>query len=191
MAEQFYRVIVPEDARLDLVEGKDTLIISAETSAEAILTAKAYLHLPSDAAWASSTPVVLAHDADLEGWRLKVTITDTDGTTITATATVTAASGDDFDAIGDLMVIALNADDDIAGAAYSTPNLKIAETTDGLGDQTVTMQFLPPITWDDPTIDFPEFFGTLVHEGVSGDALTLVLKDVVAPTVMYQLGSGH
>lgn len=191
MAEGFFKVTVPEDARLHLVEGKDTLIVSAESSAEAILAAKAYLHLPSDAAWVASTPVLLAHDVDLEGWRLKVVVTDTDGTTITATAEVTAGSGADFDAIGDLMVIALNADDDIAGAAYSTPNLKVAETTDGLGDQTVTVFFRPPITWDDPTISFPLAIGTITHEGGSGSALNVVLNDIVAPTVMYQLGSGH
>ena len=188
MAEGFYYVKVPEDAKTALIEGHDVLVVSAETSAEAILAAKAHLHLPSDAAWASATPVLLAHVTDLLGWRAKVSIYDTDGALVES-VTVTAVITDDFDDIGNDLVTALNATDSIAGAAYATPALTIAETTDGLGDHTVVFEFLPPITWDDPTIDFDEFHDTLVHEGSSGDALSNVLYDVIAPTVLYELGS--
>ena len=190
MAEGFYKVSVPVDARLNLVEGKDTLVISAESSAEAILAAKAYLHLPSDAAWVSSTPVLLAHVTDLIGWRARITISDTSGDQVEQ-VTVTAVITDDFDDIGNDLVTALNATDSIAGAAYSTPALTIAETTDTLGDHTVVVEFLPPTTWDDPTISFPTFRTSIVHEGAGGAALSCNLIDVVAPTVLYQLGSGH
>ena len=190
MAEGFFKVEVPVDARLNLVEGKDTLVVSAESSAEAILTAKAYLHLPSDAAWAASTPVLLAHDVDLVGWRARISIYDT-GAALVEQVTVTAASADGFDEIGDDLVVALNLTTSIAGAAYATPALTIAETTDGIGDHTVVVEFLPPTTWDDPTISFPTFRTTIVHEGAGGAALTCNLIDVVAPTVLYQLGSGH
>ena len=190
MAEGFYYVKVPENAKTALVEGKDSLIISAESSAEAILTAKAALHLPSDAAWVASTPVLLAHDADLVGWRAKISIYDTVAALVES-VTVTGVTVADFDSIGALLVTALNATSSIAGAAYSTPNLTIAETTDTLGDHTVVVQFLPPTTWDDLSINFPAFYGTLVHEGAGGDALTVVLNDVIAPTMLYQLGSGH
>ena len=189
MAEGFYKVTVPVDARLNLVEGKDTLIVSAESSAEAILAAKAYLHLPSDAAWAASTPVLLAHVTDLEGWRCKINISLA-GATVEE-VTVTAASADGFDEIGDDLVVALNLTTSIAAAAYATPALTIAETTDGIGDHTVTVEFLPPITWDDPTISFPTFRTSIVHEGAGGAALSCNLIDVVAPTVLYQLGSGN
>lgn len=188
MAEGFYRVKVPEDAKTALVEGKDTLIVSAESSAEAILTAKAYLHLPSDAAWVASTPVLLAHVTDLLGWRGRVRIYTALGVLV-EDVTVTAVTTDDFDDIGNDLVTALNATDSIAGAAYSTPALTIAETTDTLGDHTVVFEFLPPITWDDPSITFPAFYDTLVHEGSAGAALSISLNDVVAPTVLYQLGS--
>ncbi len=184
----FYRIKVPEDAKTFLEAGHDTLIIGAESSAEAILTAKAYLHLPSDAAWASATPVLLADPADLVGWRLKITITDTDDS-VTETVTVPGVTVADFDSIGALAATALNATDSIAGAAYATPNLKVAETTDALGDQTVSVEFLPPTTWDDPTINFPAFYGTITHEGAEADALNVVLNDVVTPVVLYQLGS--
>ena len=188
MAEGFYYVKVPEDAKISLVEGRDVLIVSAESSAEAILAAKAKLHLPSDTAWAAATPVLLAHDVDLLGWRARVSIYDTAGDLVER-VTVTAVTTDDFDDIGNDLVTALNATTSIAGAAYSTPALTIAETTDALGDHTVVFEFLPPITQDDPSIDFPAFYDTLVHEGSSGDALSISLNDVVAPTVLYQLGS--
>ncbi len=189
MAEGFYYVPLPAGAKIDLVEGKDTLIVSAESSAEAILAGRAYLHLPSDAAWTASTPVLLAHDVDLLGWRCRITIRDT-AAALVEQVTVTAVTTDDFDDIGNDLVTALNLTSSIAGAAYSTPALTIAETTDTLGDHSVVIEFLPPITWDDPTITFPLFWDTLVHEGSGGDALSVSLNDVVAPTVLYQLGTG-
>lgn len=187
MAEGFYYVEVPVDAKTHLVAGHDALIISAESSAEAILTAKASLHMPSDAAWAAATPVLLAHDVDLLGWRCRISIYDTVAALVEQ-VTVTAVTTDDFDDIGNDLVTALNLTS-IAGAAYSTPALTIAETSDGIGDHTVVIEFLPPITWDDPTITFPAFWDTLVHEGAGGDALSVSLNDVVAPTVLYALGS--
>ena len=167
MAEGFYKVQVPVDAKIDLVEGKDTLIVSAESSAEAILAAKAFLHLPSDAAWAASTPVLLAHVTDLEGWRARISIYDT-AAALLERVTVVADSADGFDEIGADLVVALNLTTSIAGAAYATPALTIAETTDTLGDHTVVVEFMPPTSWDDPSIVFPAFYASLVHEGAGG-----------------------
>lgn len=187
----FYYVPLPETAKTILVEGKDTLIIGAESSAEAILTAKAYLHLPSDAAWVASTPVLLADPADLVGWRCKISIYDT-AAALVESVTVTAVTTGTADSLGALLVTALNLTTSIAGAAYnsSTNVLTIAETTDGLGDHTVVAEFLPPTTWDDPTISLPAFYTSLTHEGSSGDALAVTLVQVVTPAVLYQLGSG-
>lgn len=184
----FYYIQVPENAKTHLVAGHDAIVIGAESSAEALLAAKAHLHMPSDAAWAAATPVLLAQPTDLVGWRLKITITDTDDS-VTETVTVTGVTVADFDSIGALAATALNLTTSIAGAAYSTPNLKVAETTDALGDQTVTVEFLPPVTWNDPTISFPAFYGAITHEGAEADALNVVLNDVVTPTVLYELGS--
>ena len=188
MAAGFFYIKVPEDAKIQLEAGHDSLIVSAESSAEAILAAKAVLHMPSDAAWASATPVALAQVTDLVGWRAKCSIYDTAGDLVES-VTVTAVATDDFDDIGNDLVTALNLTTSIAGAAYATPALTIAETTDGIGDHTVVFEFLPPITWDDPSITFPAMYDTLVHEGAGGAALSISLNDVVAPQVMYQLGS--
>jgi len=185
MAENFYHVALPAGAKGTLVEGKDKCIVSAETAAEALLAAKAYMHLPSDAAWAAATATALAHVTDLEGWRARITVST--GGAAVETVTVTAASGDDFDDIGADLVTALNATDTIGNASYSTPNLTIAAIADGIGDHAVTVQFLPPVTWDDPTVVFGSLFGTVVDEGIAAAALTVVLNDVVAPQVLYQV----
>jgi len=185
-----YHVALPSTAKSTLVEGKDVCIVVAESAAEAKLVAKAQMLLPSDAAWAAATVTELTEASDLAGWRARITINDSSGDQVEQ-VTVTGVTVADFDSIGALLVTALNATDSIAGAAYSSPDLTIAETTDGLGDHTVICEFLPPTTWHDPTINFPAFYGTLVHEGDPGDALTVVLNDVTTPELLYQLGSGH
>lgn len=185
-----YHVQLPANAKTYLKEGKDAAIIVAESAADAKQVLKAYLGLPSDAAWAAATVTELTQPIDLEGWRAKLIIKDTGGTVV-ETVEVTAASGDDFDNIGGDLVTALNATTTIAGAAYSTPNLTIAETTDGIGDHTVELYFLPPTTWDDPTINLAGLYGTLTHEGASNAALSVVLNNVKTPAVKYQVGSGH
>lgn len=188
MAESFYHVALPETAKSLIQNGKDKCIVSAESSAEAILAAKAYMNLPSDEAWAAATVTALAHVTDLEGWRVNINIADTSGDTV-EDVTVTATSGDGFDEIGALLVTALNATDSISGAAYSTPTLTVAagSGTDNLGDHTVTCTFLPPTTWDDPTIEFSSIFSTITHEGLATADLSVVLLDVVAPTVLYEV----
>jgi len=194
MAEGFFYVPLPATAKTSLVEGKDALIVSAESSAEAVFAARAYLHLPSDAAWTASTPVELAHSTDLEGWRLRILIVNPATSAVVEDVTVTATAGHGTNDIGALMQTALNATSSISAAAFSTPNLVIAAGSgaDDLGDMAVTVSFLPPATWSDPTIDFPEFWNTVVDEGSSSADLSVVLVvAVVAPTVMYQLGTGH
>jgi len=185
MAEAFYMVSLPASAKTHLKNGKDKVVVSAESGAEALLVAKAAVHLPSDAAWAAATATALAHVTDLEGWRAKVTLST--GGAVVETVTVTAASGDDFDDIGGDLVTALNATTSIANAAYATPNLTVAAIADGLGDHTLTVAFLPPTTWDDDTIEFSSLFGAIVHEGIAGADVTVVLNDVVAPTKLYEV----
>lgn len=185
-----YHVVLPETAKTHLTEGKDAAIVVAESAADAKQVMKAYLGLPSDAAWAAATVTEITEGTDLENWRARVTVKDTGGTVVEE-VTVTAASGDDFDDIGGDLVTALNATTSIAGAAYSTPNLTVAQTTDGLGDHTVEVAMLPPSTWDDPTIEIAGLFGTITHEGASGAALAVVMLNTALPAVKYQLGSGH
>ena len=139
----------------------------------------------------AATVTAITEGTDLAGWRCKISIYDTVAALVES-VTVTAVTVGDFDSIGALLVTALNLTTSIAGAAYATPALTIAETTDGIGDHTVVIEFLPPITgWDDKTISLPSFWDTLVHEGAGGAALSVSLNDVVLPAVKYQIGSGH
>ena len=185
-----YRVRLTEDGKITLNEGKDTAIVIAESTAEAKLVMKAHTGLPSDEAWAAATVSQVSEGTDLADWRAKISIYDT-GAALVETVTVTGVTVADFDSIGALLATALNLTSSIAGAAYATPNLTVAETTDTLGDHTVVVEFLPPITWDDPTIPFPSFWGTITHEGAGGDALAVVLNDINLPHVKYSYNSGH
>ena len=183
----FYQVQLPTSAQSTKINQADSLLVVAQAADEALLVAQAYFALPSDGQWAAATATLLADAADLENWRCRVTVTTSGGTLgDTADVTVTGVTVADFDSIGALLVTALNATANIAAAAYSTPALTISETTDGNGDDSVTVELLPPTTWDDPTIAFPDFRTTIVHEGASGDALSCNLIDVVTPEVLYQ-----
>ena len=182
-----YHVALDVKSKTFLKEGHDQLIVVAESSADAKQVAKAYMGLPSDAAWAAATTTLIAEDTDLADWRARVTVKDTGGV-IVEQVTVTAVTVGDFDSIAALLVIALNATSSIAGAAYSTPNLTIAETTDTLGDHTVEVAMLPPITWDDPEIAIAGLFGTITHEGVAGAALAVVMLDTKLPAIKYEVG---
>jgi hypothetical protein len=180
-----YLVQVPTAGQITMQDNKNAAIVSAVSSAEAILVAKAYTHWPSDAAWAAATATALVDVTDLENYRLRVEIDNASGVN-QHTLTYTAASGDDFDDLGAGMA-ALGV---VAGltSTYSTPNLQMAAIGDGIGDHTMRVTVLPPASWDDDdTIPFPSFVGSITHEGVAGAILNVVLLDVIAPTMLYQV----
>jgi hypothetical protein len=186
-----YHVQLPVGAKSYLKEGKDGGIVVANSTAEAKEVMKAYLGLPSDAAWAAATVTAITEGVDLDGWRCRCTVQTSAGVVVEQ-VTVTAVATDDFDDIGGDLATALNATASIAGAAYATPNLKVAETTDTLGDHKVVMEMLPPITgWDDKDFNFQSLFGTITDEGAAGAALNVVLNNIKTPQVVYQVGSGH
>lgn len=103
---------------------------------------------------------------------------------------VGTASGLSSLALG--MVAALNATTPISGAAWndSTHVLKVAETTDGLGDHRVFAYFIPSgaDTTELKTID--GLVASKVDAGAAGDALTLTLRadTHTVPTIVALLG---
>lgn len=181
-----YHVKFTNLAGKTLQDGKNAAIVQADSVADAKQIMKAYVGTPKDGAWSEATVTLLSEATNLVGWRTRITIKDTGGSVVEQ-VTVTSVDTDDFDDIGGDLVTALNATTSIAGAAYSTPNLTIAETTDGLGDHTVVCELLPPTTWDDPNIVLSGLFGTLTHEGASGAALSVVLNNIKTPQVKYQV----
>ncbi len=186
MAAGFYHVALAAGSKTLLINGKDKMIVSAESGAEALLAAKAYTTHPSDAAWAAATATLLAQTTDLAGWRLRLQLHDA-AAALAVDVTVTAVTVGDFDSIGALAVIALNAHALIANSAYATPVLTVSSIADGIGDHTLTATYLPPVTWDDYTIPFPSMISTIKDGGIAGATVELTLLDVVAPAVMYEV----
>lgn len=185
-----YLVTLPESAKVTLKNAVDSVLLWAEDAADAKALAKAqYAGAASDAAWDASTATLAAAGADLEGWRLRIKIY---GGTVDETFTVAGAAAATVDDIGDLMVIALNANANIANAAYATPDLTIASIADGIGDHAVNAYWLPPVggDWEDESVSIPGFLGAIVDEGIAGAALTLALVPANAiPALIGRLSS--
>ena len=173
----------------------DSLIVWAEdaTTAKQIAKAQQIGTAATDAAWDTVTPLLLAATADFEGWRLRVVIKAAAVGGGDIDITVTGAASATMAAIAALMVTALNARAEIAGAAYATGTLTIAETTDNLGDKTVQVYVYPPAadTANFPAgtaISFTGLYGTITHEGLAGAALSVVLDtSAPVPTLLARL----
>jgi hypothetical protein len=161
-------------------QGANELVVQANSEAQAKEAAAA--HYDGDGAiWSTATVTELASTDDWEGWTFRVSICTTVPKVFTYVGT---AANDTIDEIAAQLVILLNADADIAGAAYNTTTqtLKIAETTDALGDKKCIVEIIPPSGYS--SVD--SLVGTLTDEGASGDALTVVLPadNVVPPKVL-------
>ncbi len=91
------------------------------------------------------------------------------------------------------MVVALNADAAIAGAAWndSTHVLTVAQTTDSLGDHRVFTYFIPPGADRSEAIGVPGFVVSKVDNGSAGDAVTVtsVADTYSTPKVISLLGA--
>lgn len=156
--------------------GGDAMVVFATnaTAAKEICAAK----YPSDGlAWANdSTATEITAASDFNGWTLRVFIQSglgAEGDESGEFIVTGDATNNTIDEVAALMVTALNAHADIAGAAYNgTSNtLTLAGTTDGLGDQTVEVSLTPP----GGESAVPSLIGTITDGGASGDALTVVL----------------
>jgi len=181
----FYLVQLDVNEQMTLINKNNAMIVTAQAADEALLVAQAHVELPSDAAWAGATATLIADAADLAGWRCKINISLA-GVTVEEVE-VTGVTVADFDSIAALLVTALNATASIAAAAYATPVLTIAAIGDGIGDHTVTVELLPPTSWSDSTIAFPDFRTTIVHEGIAAAVLQATLIDVVTPEVHAEI----
>jgi len=156
----------------NLHDGKDAFVVFAANAADAKAIAASYVQGDVNAQLSSlATVTEIAAGADMEGWRLRVFIQDAP---TPVDVTVTGAAAETVDDLGDAMVIALNADSQIANAAYATPNLTIAGVADALGDKTVTVEMLPPVTYADPQ-PIPTFIGTITDGGIAAAALAVAL----------------
>lgn len=168
----------------------DGLIVSASSAADAKAIAKSYFTGDGAAAWDNATVTTLADvaqnaDDALVGWRLRVAILDHDpviDVTVTGDAT-----DDDIDALAAAMVTALNATS-IDNASYNSTSQVLTVATgsggDDIGDKTVTVEVLPPTSFEDP-IAIPGFVSSVTDGGVATDALSVTFAGdtLVRPTV--------
>ena len=167
----------------------NTVVVQSNTNVTAsIRLIAAAMRNDPGSVWVDATVLTLPETL-WTGWTLTVNIFDTAGDLVSSSADVGLVADSDIDDLADRMVILLNATDDIANAAYSTPNLTIASGAGGddLGDYTVTVTFTPPDSWEDQTITPAGVISTITHEGSSTDALAVLLL-LGEPPIGYFIG---
>lgn len=154
------------------VNGVNGMVIVAETAADAKAIAQSKFGNDSNFLWANATATAAAATADMAGYTLNIKIISPAGATV-VNVTVTGAASATLDSIGALAVTALNATAPIAGAAYASNSLKVAETTDNLGDHRLVVTFAPPVATYEVPKHIPGLIGSLTHQGIVAAVLTV------------------
>lgn len=159
-----------------LIMGGDAMVVFA-ANADAAKQSAAARFDGDGLAWLNdSTVTEVTAATNWVGWAFRVVIHGGFGSEGADPASVTVvgdATDDTVDEIGAALAVALNALSGIANAAYnaSTNTLTIAGTADALGDQTVSVSVVPP----GGASSIPALVGTITHEGLAADALSVVL----------------
>jgi hypothetical protein len=182
-----YMVVLSTTAGATLHGGCDTQIVFAADAAAAKEIAAAKYESDGEV-WSAATVTQIEADADFEGWTFTVDICGglgilgDEGASFTYTGT---ATNNTIDEIAAQLVLLINAHDEIAGSSYdaATNILTVADTTDALGDQTITVSAVPP----GYASSVPSVFGTITYGGAAADALTVELpgdSDVIPTSVL-------
>lgn len=184
-----YRVELTDTGGATLKNGYNVMCVFAEDGPDAIACASG--QNDADSAWSSEncTATEIAVGTDLSP------VTDAQNVTRNFVLDVRVAGPDTTAAFKHVcgaaetyagafaaMVLLLNAHADIAGAAFGGNVLTVAETTDTLGDHTVTASF----SFGDSAI--PSFLGAVTHEGAAGAALSIATN--ATPEVPKVIGAG-
>lgn len=155
-------------------DGVEALVVHAADEADAKAAANSHFGVDALAIWNTATATAItAAVTTLTGVVYRVQLVDPADQSVAADVSVdiTSLGTKTFDGVAAALVTALNALDGIAGAAYdaATNILKIAETTDGLGDHQAI------VTATKNGIAIPGYVGAITHKGVSGAAVTVAL----------------
>lgn len=171
-----------------LINDTDAMVVFADSAAQAKEVAHAAV-TGDGHAWLSSTTTAteITASTNWAGWKFEVVVQSGLGAEGDQRGHVAVIGNgttlDTIDEIGAALVVALNALDGIAGAAYTgaTNTLTIADATDALGDQTVQVLISPP--GSDASVS--SLVGTITHEGDAADTLAVVLPadNAVVPAV--------
>jgi hypothetical protein len=164
-------------------DGVGSLIVQAIDADEAKDVAKRHSGAAAHV-WENSTAVEIISTLDWEGFTFRIRLLDPDSVEVVDVSFTSTSADDTIDEIGAQLVILLNATTPIAGAAYATQVLKVAETTDALGDHTLE------VTITNPAGNPVDHYSSVVHEGAEADAVTVTLglDATIAPSVLHKLG---
>lgn len=194
-----FLVQLAESDRITLRNNVDAMVVSAADAANAKAACKGkFSGDASTAAWEAATVTTLADVASnaanaLVGWRFNVAVTSPAGALVVNVTVTGDATTDTLDEVGTALAVALNATTPIAGAAYdtATQTLKVAETTDGLGDHTLSVKVYAPLVSGEggqvsENFPIPGFVGAIVHQGVAAAVLSVVFPadTYVVPRVL-------
>ncbi|YP_001294526.1 virion structural protein [Pseudomonas phage M6] len=170
-----------------LVQGADAMVVFA-ASTTAAKQAAAAKYEGDGLAWLNdSTATEIVAGTDWSGWTFRVAILGgfgTGGDEPRTVAVVGDATDNTVDEIAAALVVALNALDGIANAAYNatTNTLTVAAAADALGDQKLEVSIIPP----GGSASIASLVGTITDGGVAAADLTVVLPadNAVIPNVL-------
>ena len=169
-----YRVELPVNTPgLTLKEGHNMMIIFAEDGPDAVAIAAGHYDGDAEGAWALATATEIVVGADLAattvlGKTMEFVLTvNIVGATVTEEFRHVCVGS--YAAAFAAMVILLNANANIAGAAFGSNLLTISTGGGGddLGDHSVVATF----TYGG--VEVPSFLGALTHEGAAADVLSV------------------
>lgn len=185
-----YLVKINRKGGRSLKDNVDAFVVFADDTTTARETVASLYAMGSKAGildTSKTTVFEIAAGNDFEGFKLRVAILDS---TPVVDLTVVGAAAATIDSIAALMVTALNNESIIAGAAYVSPNLTIANIADALGDRTVLVELLPPDALaiggavEDPQ-PLTSMVGTITDQGIVGAALAVALVPASNPIAVY------
>ena len=185
-----YRVELTDTSGATLKNGYNVMCVFAEDGPDAIACASG--QNDGDSSWSSenctATEIAVGTDlspvTDAQGkTRNYVLDVRVDGADTTAAFKHTCGAAETYAGAFAAMVILLNAHADIAGAAFGGNSLTVAETTDTLGDHTVTASF----SFGDVAI--PSFLGAITDGGADSAALAIATNASVEIPQVIGAGS--
>lgn len=174
-----YLLTLPEQPGLTLKHGADQMIVQAASATQAKEMAQAKFD-GDGSTWTGATATELASTADFEGWKFDISLYTSTPKHFTYTGT---SANDTIDEIGAALVTLINADADIANAAYNTTSntLTVAGTADGLGDKELIVKITPP----SGTAPIASLVGTITDGGATDAAVSVILPTSdTAPAVL-------
>lgn len=171
---------------LSLKNGVNVLLVEAVDATDAAALVAGHQLAQDDALWANATisawppaaadlsPVVNPDTGQTNSYVFTLAVTGAH----VGTYTHTAAAGEDLDDVMAALVVLLNADAAIAGAAWASPTLTLSDIADNIGDAVVT----PTVSYGGTTI--VSFSGATTDQGIAGATLEQVYS-LVNPLITH------